>query len=254
VSVAVAEAIAWVGVEVDFNAAFKDLTVTTAPEPALVVRRVQIFETLVSEVATAPAVKLPKATVPPFPENDPEQAVPEAWAPTLKVIDGSIDAVMEIWSSVTVVTAKVPVIPAEPPKVTKFDPAPLGLVPVNAVIVSAPAVQPVKVTVATLVLAVPEPTVPVVQVPVGVPAKAVKFAYVNVSVPLTVPAGKVMLTECPTLVTLTLFRSKTSFIPIAVPAAKTGITPYCKIEAAIIATVAIRAIKCFCFVFIFAVN
>jgi hypothetical protein len=161
----------------DKSSPFNDLTVTTAPEAAFVVRREQIcgVELTSSELVTEVVLSVPKATVPPSELKVPAQAVADACEPTSKVIEGLTVAVIPTWSLVTVATAKDPVMPAAPANVTVFEPAEAGLVPVKPDTVSVPAPQPLRVSVNTfeLALAVSEP---LAQLPVGEPAKAEKLA------------------------------------------------------------------------------
>ena len=126
-----------------------------------------------SEVATAPTVNVPKATVPPLPEKEPAQAVPDACVPTLKVIDGSIEAVIETWSAVTSAIANDPLIPPVPTPVTTvivFEPAEDELVPVKDATERVPeqAVPP-EVMVRTLPAENKLVAVPAPQVMAGVP-------------------------------------------------------------------------------------
>src|SRR3989344_3651736 len=92
--VPVAEEMTSAEAEVDLSAALRDFTVTAAPPVAFVETRVQTWSTVAaSEEVTEEGERTPKASVPPFPEKEPEQAVEEAWVPTLKVREGSTFAV-----------------------------------------------------------------------------------------------------------------------------------------------------------------
>src|SRR5512142_77668 len=162
------------GVLVETSAALTSFTETAAPLAALVDTRVQMCATEpTSEDETAPVVIVPKATVPPFSANVPSQAVAPDCEPTLNVIDGSTVAVTETWSSVTMASAyELPVMPAPPAMVEVFEPAVPGFVPVK-LMVSVPAVQPVRVTCTMFAAVTLFATVPVAHVP-DVNAKAEK--------------------------------------------------------------------------------
>ena len=117
-------------------------------------------------------MRVPRATVPPLPLYVPAHGVPETSAPMLKVIDGSIEALMETWSSVTMAMANEPVMLAFPANVIVFDPLVPGLVPVKVATDSEPVqAVPPPVSVKTLV-AKPAVAVPAPQVTTGVPAKS----------------------------------------------------------------------------------
>ena len=185
-----------------------------------------------SEVATAPVVSVPKATVPPLPEKDPAQAVPDACVPTLKVIDGSMEAVIETWSLVTRAIANEPLMPPVPTPVTTvtiFDPVEAELVPVKAATESVPeqAVPP-EVMVKTLPAENKLVAVPVPQVTAGVPDIAEKPVQVITKVPVVpgvIPApGSVILTLCVTLAVLAVKSLSVSFITVG-EAAKAGNRP-----------------------------
>ena len=183
-----------------------------------------------SELVTEVEESVPKATVPPFPAKVPAQAVVELSAPTLKVIEGSTEAVTPTWSMVTIVMANEPVMLAEPAKVTVYEPALPGLVEVNGVTpptvkVPVQAVLP-PVSVKTVV---PKPGVadpPPLQTTSGVVVKVPKVAgYVIVSVlVLVMPApGSTIETTCEAL-TFTCCRDRVSFMLVAA-AARTGSEP-----------------------------
>ena len=93
------------GVETEARAAFALLTVTMAPEGALVVTLVQMWGTLeTSEEPTAPVVSAPRPKVPPEPEKVPSQAVAAACEPTLKEMEGAMAPETVTWSSSTIAT------------------------------------------------------------------------------------------------------------------------------------------------------
>src|SRR5512141_421610 len=107
--VPVADGMASVGTEVDLRAALSDLIDMTAPPVPFAVTLAQIWGTEeTSEEVTAPVVRVPRGTDPPFPAYVPSQAVADAWLPTFMVSWGSMVALTPTWSSVVMVTEPEP--------------------------------------------------------------------------------------------------------------------------------------------------
>jgi hypothetical protein len=167
-------------------------------------------------------VSVPSATTPPLPLYEPEQAVPDVCDPTLKVMEGLIEADTETVSSETIGMANDPLMPDVPTPVatvTVFDPEE-GLVPVKDVKVRAPAAQAVlpEVKVKTVpalqtALAVP-PATQVTAPPVVIAEKPVK---VMINVPVLageIAVGMVMLKVCVTPVALAISLLKISFMSV----------------------------------------